>query len=1401
MEEPQTPAEPPVPDVPKRRFGWRRYVLGLPVGLVAATGALVLGLDTPIGHRLIIDVLAMQEFSGGLRVSIGRIEGSIYGRARLEGLVLRDPQGVFLRAGEGVLDWQPLLFTQKGLFIRQVVLRRGTLQRLPQLRDTDEAGSLWPDYDLRIDHFAVERLTLGKALTARLGGVERRIDLNGRLYLAKGVAQVMLHGKLGAEDRLNFQLDAHRAENLFAMQGEYRAPKGGLLAGLTGAQSSSQIRLGGRGTWDKWQSWLLAQQDARPAAALVLAQAGGAYRWGGRLWLDPLMPQALRHTLGGETLALGGRGHVDGKVISGEFRLGAAQAVLRGHGRVDLGKSRFEDLTLALTGGAHLPLGEDDALAGLSAQVHAQGPLTAPSLHFKAQAARWTSGDTAFNAMSAQGSLTRQGGVWRVPLELVAGQIVTADGLFDAQLKPVRATGTLAIAGSSITAPDLTFSIPKGSAKAVLRGDMAKGLYVVAGDAALRQWPLPVGAADAQGRVLVTVARGQPWRVGVDLRGVLPQFANPTLADLAGGAARFSARVEVAKGHVLNIANGLIEAPQLSLSLTGQRGASRALAVNAQGQQARYGSFSGAITYDDRGPAGEVRLQDPFPALGVKNVVLALSPEAEAIRISGRGESAFGPFTGQLGVSLPDSETARLDLRDFTFSSTHVIGTVDWRQGAADGRLTVYGGGVTGNVALTPRSGGQGIAAKLTAKNAHFDGDRPLTIAQGSLTASGLLQKQHSTLATDLTAQGVGKGKLFIGKLALGTKLNDGSGSFTASLGGRRGSRFDLSAAGEIAPNRISLLAGGSFAGQPIAMPRRAVLSADQRPEGLQWRLAPSQISVGSGRLLAQGVVGNGVLELGLGVADMPLALADVVAADLGLGGRATGQITYIQRREKAPDADAKLLIKGLTRSGLMQNSRAVDLAVVSHLRADGLDLRAVASDGSSVLGRVQGRIDRLVGDGMLADRLLHGRLVAQMRYGGPADALWRLMALQSFDLSGPIEIAADMTGSLDAPEIRGSLAGNALRLQSGQAGTDITGISARGNFSGSVLALTSLSGQTHGGGTVSGSGRLDFARMEGGRGPGIDITLAARRAQLLARPDMALVATGPIRILSDGLTGTIAGRLSIDSARWRLGQASAASALPALPTKEINRRADIAPAAEREMPWRLVVDAAGSGIRMQGLGLDSQWTADVQLRGALLEPAISGSASLVSGTYDFASKHFDLSRGKITFNGASPPDPQLDMAASATINNLTATVNVRGTAMRPQITFSSVPSLPEEELLARILFGDSISQISAPEAVQLGAALAALHGGGGLDPINKLRSAIGLDRLRFVSADAALGRQMGVAVGKYLGRRVYAEIVTDGRGYSATNLEFRLTNWLALLGSVASTGRQSVNAKVSKDY
>jgi translocation and assembly module TamB len=54
--------------------------------------------------------------------------------------------------------------------------------------------------------------------------------------------------------------------------------------------------------------------------------------------------------------------------------------------------------------------------------------------------------------------------------------------------------------------------------------------------------------------------------------------------------------------------------------------------------------------------------------------------------------------------------------------------------------------------------GGQGVDATLAAQEAHFGGAKPLTIAKGRLVAHGLIQKHHTTLSGELSAQGVGRG-------------------------------------------------------------------------------------------------------------------------------------------------------------------------------------------------------------------------------------------------------------------------------------------------------------------------------------------------------------------------------------------------------------------------------------------------------------------------------------------------------------------------------------------------------------------------------------------------------------------------------------------------------------------
>ena len=493
----------------------------------------------------------------------------------------------------------------------------------------------------------------------------------------------------------------------------------------------------------------------------------------------------------------------------------------------------------------------------------------------------------------------------------------------------------------------------------------------------------------------------------------------------------------------------------------------------------------------------------------------------------------------------------------------------------------------------------------------------------------------------------------------------------------------------------------------------------------------------------------------------------------------------------------ANLRVRGLTRAGVLMMSKPVDAGVNALLDGNGLVVRAIAASDGKTVGQAQARLAIARGPDLYA-RLMTAPQFAQVRYNGPADTIWRLTGIESFDISGPIALGADISGTANAPQIRGSLKTENLRLESPVSGTVLTGIKASGQFDRSRLVIQTLSA-TAGRGSVTGRATLDLS-AEGGFG--LDIAVDAKQASLIERDDFAATVTGPLRIVSSGIDGKISGNVVIDRGAFRLGQATAAQQVPTLKVREINRPFGTPRIRAAPTFWALDIKArADNQLAVSGLGLDSEWSADLAISGSLDSPRILGRADVVRGGYEFAGKRFDLTRGVIRFQGAFPPDPVLDIVANASVQGLNATVSVTGTGQKPDIAFTSTPALPQDELLSRLLFGTSITNLSAPEALQLAAAVASLRGGGGLDPINAVRKAIGLDRLRFVPADASVGNKTALAVGKYITRRTYVELLTDGQGYSATRVEFAITRWLSLLSTISTVGRQSAAVRVSKDY
>ena len=769
-------------------------------------------------------------------------------------------------------------------------------------------------------------------------------------------------------------------------------------------------------------------------------------------------------------------------------------------------------------------------------------------------------------------------------------------------------------------------------------------------------------------------------------------------------------------------------------------------------------------------------------------VRLLLVPSAAGFDYRASGGSRLGPFTSNGRILLPNNRPTIISIAALDAGGAHASGDLRSDPGGFNGRLTLANGTLGGTLDFSPAGQAQRIEAHLTANGARFPG--AFAVRSGRADGMIILPDERTTVDGVIDARGIEASGITLARLTANAKLVNGSGQVRAAFAGRRGAAFAFSTLADVTPDSIRLTGSGRIERQPLVLNQAAVLTRS----GDGWQLAPTRLSFAGGTATVSGRSGSHP-EVHALVQGMPLEALDIAWPSLDLSGSATGRLDYAWAGNRSGRLDLK--VHGLSRAGLVLASKPIDLGIAAVVDGNHAAMRAIAASNGAVIGRAQARFAPM-GGGPLVAELMNAPLFAQLRYVGPADTLWRLSGTETLDLSGPIAVGADISGRLADPAIRGSLRTQAARLESPVTGMVIDQVQSQARFSGPQLIFTQISGRTAGGGSVSGTGSATFA---GGR-TALNLSFQANQALLLNRDDIAARVTGPLKIRSDGQGGTISGDLKLDKGRFQLGRASAATSVPQLKVRDLGLDPEDVITAQDLHPWKLALKVAGRDLQVIGLGINSRWTTDLNVGGFADAPRFTGRADLVRGDYDFAGRNFKLDRGVIRFQGESPPDPLLDIQASAQVQGLDASVRVRGTGLKPEITFASNPQLPQDELLSRILFGTSITNLSAPEALQLASAVAALQSGSGsLDPINALRKAIGLDRLRIVPADVATGQKTAIAAGKYITRKLFVEVVTDGQGYSATRVEYQITRWLSLLSTVSTVGRSNAAVRVSKDY
>jgi len=413
----------------------------------------------------------------------------------------------------------------------------------------------------------------------------------------------------------------------------------------------------------------------------------------------------------------------------------------------------------------------------------------------------------------------------------------------------------------------------------------------------------------------------------------------------------------------------------------------------------------------------------------------------------------------------------------------------------------------------------------------------------------------------------------------------------------------------------------------------------------------------------------------------------------------------------------------------------------------------------------------------------------------GPAESLWAATRLQDQLLSGELDGEGELQFGAGYLQGSGGIEIRNGRFEDKLSGVTLVNLDARVGIGDNGVIIERFTANGPRGGTLTATG--GSANEREGR-----IVVNVNDMRVADRPDARARASGELTLAWQGLQSSLTGNINIIEAEIDIATNPEAG-IPTLDVVEINRADEedesFNPPEQEAAPIRrnnattfnVRVNAPGR-IFTRGRGVDAEWSLNLRLQGDSRNPQVFGEARAIRGTLALSGQPFEIEDARIFFDG-DPLDATIDMSAVRDTADLSARIRLTGTARDPEIAFSSDPPLPEDEILPQVLFGRSVEDLSALEAAQLAASLAALSGRASLDLVDAARAAAGLDRFN-VRQDEDGG--FLVAGGVYLTREVYVEVARTGLGQAQTRVEWTIRPRLVMITSFLGNGDQRVSLR-----
>jgi len=608
------------------------------------------------------------------------------------------------------------------------------------------------------------------------------------------------------------------------------------------------------------------------------------------------------------------------------------------------------------------------------------------------------------------------------------------------------------------------------------------------------------------------------------------------------------------------------------------------------------------------------------------------------------------------------------------------------------------------------------------------------TIAIGRLAANARL--------ADLWRDPTGTGRLVLRAVHSGhLEFSNATATFASRDPGRFA--FDGSAAGQPLSLAFGGEAGLMTGGADLRLARLAGALGNQRfalEQPLDLRRRGSDVTLsrlalrfGSGRLAGTGSLNGETLVVTADGSDLPIGGIARLAGYPNVHGELSGAVTLggsvraprgrftirAERLALAVSRQTQVPHLGLTVDGDW-NGRAVDMrGQVTGLHGDRIALT--------------GAFPLVLSEAPWAISLpSQGRLAVNLQGGGDIGHLADLLPLGEDRLSGRFAVDASIGGTVAAPIASGQLKLSGARYENFASGAVLSDLDAELVGNGDSFRLASLAAGDGAGGSLTAQGGFVLG---GAAGPTAELSAKLAKFRIAARDELVATASGTISVTGPLAAPKVTAPLTIDRAEINL-PTSLPPNVVVLKVTESSGRTPVAaaqhPGSAPAFPAQLDITLGLSGpVRVQGRGLDSQWSGRLKISGTSAAPKITGTLTANRGSYTLLGTSFRLTRGTITFDGGARTDPALDIIAEASAADITAQVVITGLASAPKVSLSSTPLLPQDEILARVLFGSNVRQMTAGQGLELAQAAAALSG---KDPgvLDRLRGGLRLDWLRF---------------------------------------------------------------------